>query len=106
MKLILIILNQEELLDDILSALVEAGILGANVIESTRMTEILSHEVPIFAGLRQISKGGRSYNRIILAPVEEEEEINEFLHILEETGINLQKEETGTIFLLPAEKIP
>ena len=104
MKLILIILNQEELLDDILSALVEAGVLGANVIESTRMTEILSHEVPIFAGLRQISKGGRSYNRIILAPAEKEE-INEFLHILEETGINFQKEETGTIFLLPAEKI-
>ena len=105
MKLLLIILNKEEFLDDILSALVEAGILNATVIESTRITEVLSHEVPIFAGLRQLSKGGRAYNRIILAPVEEEKEMREFLRILEETEIDLQKEEIGAIFLLPVEKI-
>ncbi len=60
MKLLVIVLNKENFLDDILSSLVELGVMGATVIESTRMSEILAREIPIFAGLRQMRREGQS----------------------------------------------
>ncbi len=105
MKLLLVILNREEFLDQVLSAMVEAGILGASVIESTRITDILMHEVPIFAGLRQFARKGRTHNRIILALVEDKEKVEDLVSILREENIDFEKEETGFLLLLPVEEI-
>lgn len=103
MHLLVIILNKEEFLDDILSSLLEAGIMSATIIESSRMSEILSHDLPIFAGLRQIMKGGRAYNRVIVAPVEDIEAIDELLKILKQINIDFQKPGTGFLFTIPVE---
>lgn len=105
MKLLIIILNREVLLDDILSALVESGIFGATVIESTRITDVLTHDMPIFAGLRSLDRGGRHYNKVIFAAVEEDKLIDEFLEILEEVDINFQEEGVGAILVLPIERV-
>ncbi|HIE43836.1 MAG TPA: hypothetical protein EYP78_03445 [Candidatus Omnitrophica bacterium] len=103
MRLLVIILNREECLDDVLSSLVEVGIMDATVIESTRMTEILVHEVPIFAGLRQMMKGGRAFNRVVIAPIERREVVGELLKILKEMKIDFQDSETGLLFTIPVE---
>ena len=103
MRLLMIILNREELLDDILSTLVELGIMGATVIESTRMSEILIREIPIFAGLREMRRGGRAYNRIIIAAVEKRETVRELLTLYKEMNIDFSDSETGFLFTIPIE---
>lgn len=103
MRLLVIILNREDFLDDILSSLVEMGILGATIVESTRMAEILVSEVPIFAGLRQTMRGGRAYSRVIVAPIEERKVVSELLSVLKEMNIDFSKPETGFLFTIPIE---
>jgi len=55
---------------EILSFFVEIGVTGATVLESTGMGRILTEEVPIFAGFRQLLAGSRPHNRMILAVVD------------------------------------
>ena len=101
MRLLMIILNKEEFLDDVLSSLVEFGVMGATVIESTRMSEILIREIPIFAGLRQMRREGRAYNRVIIAPIEQREIAGELLKVLKEMNIDLRNPETGFLLTIP-----
>lgn len=103
MHLLVIILNKEEFLDDVLSSLVEVGIIYATVIESMRISEVLSNDVPIFAGLREMMGGGRAHNRVIIAPIEKKEVVSELLTVLKEININFQKSETGFLFTIPIE---
>jgi nitrogen regulatory protein P-II 1 len=103
MHLLVVILHKEEFLDDVLSGLVEMGIIGATVIESTRMSEILVHDIPIFAGLRQMKRGGRTFNRVIIAPIEKREVTGEVLKVLKELNIDFSDSETGVLFTIPIE---
>ena len=50
MKLVITFLNHPEDLDDVLAGFLEIGVTGATVIDSVGMGQILSHDVPIFAG--------------------------------------------------------
>ena len=54
MQLLIAVVNQDEKLDDILSGFLELGITGATVIRSEGMGRVLSHDIPIFAGLQTL----------------------------------------------------
>ena len=105
MKLLVIILNQENYLDDILSSMVEVGILGATVIDSTRITDILARDIPIFAGLRQINGSGRIYNKVILGLIEEEGMLKELVTILKGQEIDFDSPGIGALFTLSVEEV-
>ena len=83
MQLLILILNQEECLDDVLSAFVELGITEATIVDSAGMGEVLVHDVPIFAGLRHLLGGERPYNKTIFAVIEDEE-FTEVAAVIEE----------------------
>ena len=59
MKVLVIVLNREEFLDDVLSLFVEMGITGATIIDSVGMGRIISYNIPIFAGFRDLMSGNR-----------------------------------------------
>ena len=50
MKLLIIILNKADKLEEVLEGFIEIGVSGATVIDSVGMGHIISREVPIFAG--------------------------------------------------------
>ena len=54
MHLLLAVINEPERVDDIIAGFFEIGLRGATVISSEGMGNILSHEIPIFAGLQRI----------------------------------------------------
>jgi len=92
MKLAVLILNREELLETLLEGLIEIGITGATIIDSIGMGHILSTDVPVFAGLRFMFAGSRPYNKTILSIIKEEkvatlkEQEKKILGSLEESG--------------------
>jgi nitrogen regulatory protein P-II 1 len=45
-KLVVFVLNREELLEQVLEAYVEAGITGATILDSEGMGRFLTYEVP------------------------------------------------------------
>lgn len=102
MHLLIIILYREDLLDEVLSALVEMEITGAPVVEGTSMEQVLSEDVPIFAGLWQ-STGGHGQTKTILAPIRDPDVIDSLMALFEESGADFRKPDIGRAFLLPAE---
>ena len=80
MHLLVFVLNKEELLDEILTGLVDIGVSGATVIDSMGMLQVISQDVPIFAGFRSMTTGGRPHNKTVFSVIREEEILKEAIH--------------------------
>jgi nitrogen regulatory protein P-II 1 len=102
MHLLIIILYREDLLDEVLSGLVEMEITGAAVLDGTSEERILSEDVPIFAGLFSTT-GGTGHTRTILASVPDRSVLPPLVAHLEEVGVDLRDPEVGKLFALPVD---
>jgi hypothetical protein len=102
MHLLIIILHREDLLDEVLSGLVEMEITGAAVLDGTSEEHVLSEDVPIFAGLFQTT-GGAGQTRTILASVPDRAILPPLVAHLEEVGVDLRDPEVGRLFALPVD---
>ena len=99
MKLLVLVLNKEEYLDDILEAFVEVGITGATILDSVGMGHKLAYEVPIFAGLRKSIKTS-DYNKTIFSVVQEDDILEEAVKLIGQI-INLDDPGTCLLFVVP-----
>ncbi len=106
MQLLILVLNQEECLDDVLSAFVELGITEATIIDSAGMGEVLVHDVPIFAGLRHLLGGGgeRPYSKTIFAIIDDEK-FTEAAIVIEEICGPFSESGGSILFTLPITEI-
>ncbi|MBL7033549.1 MAG: hypothetical protein ISR91_05330 [Candidatus Delongbacteria bacterium] len=100
MKLLIIILNKEENLDELLEGFLEMDIRGATVINSKGMGSILTSDIPIFAGLKDLLQGNRPGNKTILTLVEEDR-IPVIVNLFEDVVGKLDQPGNGIIFTLP-----
>jgi nitrogen regulatory protein P-II 1 len=101
MKLLVFVLNKEELLEDVLEAYVEAGIPGATIIDSEGMGRFLAYEVPLFADFKDFMKGNKPYNKTILSVVKDDGALERLMPILEEVIGGFSAPGTGIIFTVP-----
>ena len=101
MKLVVFILNREEVLDKVLQAYVEAGVPGATVIDSEGMGRILAQEVPLFAGFRDLLKASRPRNKTIVSVVDGDETVQRLEQLIERVCGDAPG--TGVLFALPVE---
>ena len=104
MKLLILILNKVEKLEEVLEGFLEVGISGATVIDSVGMGHILSEEVPIFAGLRFMFAGAKPHNKIVMSVIKEEKE-DEAVHLLRSILGDMGKPGTGIVFSIPVDKV-
>ena len=100
MKLLILILNKVEKLEEVLEGYLEIGITGATVIDSVGMGHILSEEVPIFAGLRFMFAGTKPHNKTIISAIKDENE-KPAIDILKKILGDLNQPGTGIIFTIP-----
>ncbi len=103
MKLIVFVLNNEELLEQVLEAYVDAGIDGATILDSEGMGRFLSYEVPLFAEFRPFMKGNKPYNHTILAVVRDERAVGTLRKLLDEICGGLDNPGTGILFSVPVD---
>ena len=71
MHLLLLVLNKEEHLEEVLEVFLELDIHGATIIDSIGMGRILAHDIPIFAGFRNLMQESRPGNKTIFTVVDE-----------------------------------
>lgn len=100
MQLLVLILNREEKLEEVLTYFLEEGVRGATILESEGMGRILSQEVPIFAGFRDLFAPSKPFNRTILSVVPDD--------LVDELGAGIgeilggwDKPGAGVLFTLP-----
>ncbi len=99
-QLLVLILNKEEYLEDILSLFIELGITGATILESVGMGRIITHDIPIFAGFRDLMAGNRPYNKTILSVVDEDL-VPEIVSGIKDVCADMEKQGNGLLFTLP-----
>ncbi|MEA2062439.1 MAG: hypothetical protein U9P14_01965 [Gemmatimonadota bacterium] len=99
------ILNREEYLDEILSGFIEIGIGGATIIDSMGMGRILSHDIPIFAGMQGLLSGGRPHNKTIISVLPDRETFDKAAELIEDVCGRLEDRGTGILFSLKIEDV-
>jgi nitrogen regulatory protein P-II 1 len=104
MHLLVAVINVPEKLDTILAGFVELGVRGATVFASEGMGRVLSHDIPIFAGLQTLIDRSRPENRTIFS-VLPANLIDPVISLLQESCGNLENPATGIIFTLPLDRV-
>ena len=103
-RLLVAVINDPEKLDEILSGFLELGVTGATVINSEGMGRLLSHDIPIFAGLQTLISGSRPQNRMIFSVVPAAL-VDPVVDLLQEICGNLASPATGIAFVLPVDRV-
>jgi nitrogen regulatory protein PII len=104
-QLLIAVINEEEKLDEILSGMVELGITGATILSSEGMGRVLSHDIPIFAGLETIASRSRPQNQTIFSVIREDEKVDGVLKLLREICGDLEKPATAIAFTVPVSRV-
>jgi nitrogen regulatory protein PII len=104
MQLLMAVVNDPEKVDEILSGFLELGITGATILSSEGMGRVLSHDIPIFAGLQTLISRSRPQNRTLFSVVEDEK-VEPALALLQEVCGDLTAPATGIAFTLPLGRV-
>ena len=101
MQLVVFVLNQEDLLEQILEAYVEAGVEGATILDSEGMGRFLTYEVPLFADFKSFMKGNKPYNKTIISVVRDTEAVDRLYSLINDICGGLMGPGTGILFCVP-----
>lgn len=104
-QLLIAVINQEEKLDEILSGLVELGITGATIINSEGMGRVLSHDIPIFAGLETLAARSRPQNQTLFSVIPTQEKVDEVIRLLQDVCGDFHAPATGIVFTVPISRV-
>lgn len=99
MVLMIVILNQPQLLDDLLTGFLDLGVRGATVVESRGMGQIIRQEMPIFAGLAGMF-GEHTGSRMVMSVMPDTLAESVF-KLVEEIAGALDAPNTPVCFTLP-----
>ncbi|MGD9252418.1 MAG: hypothetical protein PVG92_00625 [Holophagae bacterium] len=104
MRLLLVIVHREDVLDEVLSALVEAEAPDSVVVDSRSGLELLERDLPIFAGLRSLVPAGLDFSAVVLCAFEDEGEARQAMEVvarIEPMGKRQGGELPNTVVLVP-----
>lgn len=104
MQLLIAVINHVEQVDDILAGFVELGITGATVVNSEGMGHVLSHDVPIFAGLRSLTARSRPSNQTLFSVVADDK-VDAAIALMQEVCGNLETPGAGIVFTIPVSRV-
>jgi nitrogen regulatory protein P-II 1 len=104
MKLLTLVLNKEEFLEEVLEAFLEMNIQGATIIDSVGMGSILAQDIPIFAGFKNLLQGSRPANKTILAVIPEKL-VQPAIKAVEQVVGPLDEPGNGFVFVINVEEV-
>jgi hypothetical protein len=106
-RLLVAVLHREDLLDEVLSALVELEEPDAVVVESRSGLELLERDLPIFAGLRSLIPSGIDFSSLVICLIEDDDRADEALASIRDLA-DLGGETDGprnTVMLIPVSDV-
>jgi len=106
-RLLVAVLHREDLLDEVLSTLVEIEEPDAVVVESRSGLELLERDLPIFAGLRSLIPGGIDFSSLVICLIEDDQRAEEAVAVIR-TRAALGREidePRNTVMLIPVSNV-
>jgi nitrogen regulatory protein P-II 1 len=104
MQLLVAVINHEEKVDDVLAGFVELGITGATVVGSEGMGHVLSHDVPIFAGVRALSQRSRPTNQTVFSVIDDSL-VDAAIALIQDVCGDLDSPGAGIAFTIPVTRV-
>ena len=101
MHLLFAVIENEDLLDELITGWMDLGVSGATVIETTGALQLITQHIPIFAGLRSLTSGGGRHNKTIFTAIQTDELLNSAISFLEELCKKTGKPHQGVFFATP-----
>lgn len=100
MKMLALVLNDSDRVDEVLLSLSKIGIVGATVINSVGMGAILGGKVPFFPIHEKHIRVQKPENKTIFTIIDDEVTLRHAVDMLRVT-LKLEKPGTGFLFVLP-----
>jgi nitrogen regulatory protein P-II 1 len=104
MQLLVAVINHEEKVDDVLAGFVELGITGATVVGTEGMGHVLSHDVPIFAGVRALSQRSRPTNQTVFSVIDDTL-VDAAIALIQDVCGDLDSPGAGIVFTVPVSRV-
>lgn len=103
MFLLVLILNKTELLEQILQSLVQAGVPGATIFDSTGMGRALAQadRDSIFSGIRTIFEHTRPHNKTIISVLNSPEQKEQAVRAIKDVIGDMSRPGVGIMFTIP-----
>jgi nitrogen regulatory protein P-II 1 len=103
MKLLVFVLNDDEHLEGVLEAYIEAGVSGATILDSEGMGRFLAYEVPLFADFKDYMQGNKPKNKTILAVIHDNAVLERLKPLIDGVVGGLSKPGAGVMFTVPVD---
>ena len=72
MQLVFIVIHEPDMLQDVLTGLLEVGVTTATIFESQGMGQAVMDRLSIFSGFRDLWRGELGYNKTLFTVVEDD----------------------------------
>lgn len=102
MYILITVINNEELLDELITGWLDIGVTGATVIENTDSLQLISHHIPIFAGFRALTSGGMPHNKTLFTIIKDPGILDQAIACLEALCAGTGKPSQGIYIVAPA----
>ena len=105
MELLIAVINDADLMDEVLAGFLEIGITGATVLDSEGMGRVLSHDIPIFAGLQTLISRSRPQNQTLFSVIDQPEKVDQAIALLQDVCGRFDDPATGIAITLPVSRV-
>lgn len=105
MYLLIVVINDEDLLEDLITGWLDIGINGATVMETTDLLQLISQHIPIFAGFRSFAGPGILHNKTLFIAIEKKQILDDAVKFLESICKETRKPSRGIYFVAPLIRI-
>jgi len=106
MRLLVLVLNHDDKLEDLLAEFLKIGISGATVISSTGMARVLTgrdeEDIPLFGSIRAFLNPEREQNHTILTVIRNEQ-LAVAVAAIESVIGDLSEKDSGIVFSMPVD---
>lgn len=104
LELLFCVIKDYRQLDMLLEGFIELGISGATVLDARGMAQVLSSDVPIFAGLSSLFPGGNADSHVVMS-VLPSERVPEVISLIEDVCGDFSEPGSGILFSVPIQRV-
>ncbi len=103
MYIMITVLKKENQIKKLISILLELGLFDSTVLDGEGIENVAALTMPVFSELRDLFGQESEYHKTVITYVPDRRDIDTFVSICREEGIDFKSEKTGFILVFPCE---
>lgn len=109
MKVLFLVLNNPDYLEDVLALLIDHGVEGATILESQGMGSTIVNngisDIPLFGSLKSLLKDSHPYNKTIFTVIKDQDRLYKVVQAIKHLLKEEKNSDVGLMFTIPIDEI-